>query len=366
MPLLESGAILRLAMEAGSNPSEDLVVDLLIDTFSAHRIEDDEGIFLSGSSSPFELDDTFDTADALWIDLIDNLLSNMETPLDLRKNIDASSGAIDLTSKPPASGSTIVARGTPTSTPLPPPLIPISSPTLADSIQTLSHHEKEMLRQSYQRLVHFLRLDSPVVHYLEKDRQVALKRLQAFLLVYLIQVKSKNLTPMFHDSFGNEAGIRQFFRVLLSKSEQLTRRSSLPANLPGRLDAEHPSVATAATAHPQILSRGPVGLRNATHNNAPYPPPSRRTDSVRASPHGSHRGSNQSSYYTGYPHPPPAPIWPYGSNPPSYHQEPLPVSYPHPPDTGDAVPTFREVTRFRFHDTRNDLTDLIGCDRIST
>jgi hypothetical protein len=167
--------------------------------------------------------------------------------------------------------------------------------------------------------------------------------------MYLIEVKKKSPAGlnMFQESFGSDLAIRQFFRVFLGKSEQLTRTTSAPAA---------PSVLRPARfatmpddVPPQILCRGPLGherqTRNAGLSNAPYP--LRRGDSGHhpyasgsVSSHG-HRGihfSHQSAHpyslhqQQNYPHP----NVPY-SNPSAYQ--------PHPSQSGNSQQqTYRQST----------------------
>ena len=331
-------------------------LDIVIEKFKSQRFDedfiDDQGIGLSVSTSSDELssaedltygdDDLFEPLDisSELFDLIEDLVDIMA--LDLRKKIDnkdkdkledgnksdfsdEDNTALDLT----ASSTRKSVLGPP------PPLTPLFPPGPSNAIKSLSNQEKDMLRQSYYRLVRFLRLDSSNLRqFTEEYRAMALKRLQSFLFMYLIEVKKKSPAGlnMFQESFGSDLAIRQFFRVFLGKSEQLTRTASAPAA---------PSVLRPARfatmpddGPPQILCRGPLGherqTRNAGLSNAPYP--LRRGDSGHhpyasgsVSSHG-HRGihsSHQSAHpyslnqQQNYPHP----HVPY-SNPSAYQLHP--------------------------------------------
>lgn len=279
-------------------------LELLIEKLCRQRLDedlsDDQGICLSGSSSPTELsgedlgpgdDDLFEPAElsSELLDVIEELVNKYIMALDLRKNTnsnklqeqqddaksefsddDNTAVALDLT----ASSARKSVLGPP------PPLTPLLPPGPADAIKRLTPEEKNTLRQSYHRLVQFLRLDSPNRDRFTEDyRTMAQKRLQSFLFMYLIEVKKKKTHTginMLQESFGSDMAIRQFFRVFLGKSEQLIRSSSLPGAV------VHPMAARAAMEDgpPQILCRGPGherSNRNTAFSNAPYP--LRRVDS---------------------------------------------------------------------------------------
>lgn len=344
MLLLESGppaameAIENSQCDQSSVDTIDLIechqsekLDILIETFSRHRIndeEDDQGICLSGSSSPTEFtnedlcpaEDDFDSTNPLseeLVELIEGLVIRNTMALDLRKNTnnkiqehDESKNEFSDEDNTEALDLTASARKTTLGPP--PPLAPLIPSQPSDAIKQLSNVEKDMLRQSYHRLVRFLRMDLPnrQQQFTEEYRTMALRKLQSFLLMYLIEVKKKSPAglKMFQDSFGSDLGIRQFFRVFLGKSEQLTRSSSLPT---------HPTGFGTDDAAPQILCRGPGHERQhnrmSSINNAPYP--LRRTDSghhpyAGGSTSYGHRGSHlsyQSPYsppQQGYLHPP--------------------------------------------------------------
>ena len=183
-------------------------LDIVIEKFKSQRFDedfiDDQGIGLSVSTSSDELssaedltygdDDLFEPLDisSELFDLIEDLVDIMA--LDLRKKIDnkdkdkledgnksdfsdEDNTALDLT----ASSTRKSVLGPP------PPLTPLFPPGPSNAIKSLSNQEKDMLRQSYYRLVRFLRLDSPNLRqFTEEYRAMALKRLQSFLFMYLI------------------------------------------------------------------------------------------------------------------------------------------------------------------------------------
>ena len=359
-------------------------LDILIEKLCQQRLDDDlsddQGICLSGSSSPTELsgedigpgdDDLFELTDfsSELLDVIEELVRNFAMALDLRKNMgnnnksqelddaksdfsdeDNTAVALDLTA--PSARKRVLGP--------PPPLTPLTPPPPpagpADAIKRLSQEEKDTLRESYHRLVQFLRLDLPNRQRFTEDyRTMAQKRLQSFLFMYLIEVKKKSPAgiKMLRESFGSDVAIRQFLRVFLGKSEQLTRSSSLPgaavAHPVGRTSIEE--------GPPQILCRGPGherSNRNTAFSNAPYP--LRRVDSSHhpygggSTSHG-HRAahtSHQSAHpyslhqHHGYPLPS-SPMWyPIPSNYQPHPGQSLPghaeQSYRHPQPPFDNLP----------------------------
>lgn len=332
-------------------------LDFVIEKLESQRFDEDlsedQGIGLSGSTSPTDEssssedlnsgdDDLFEPLDIIshhLLDFIEDLVdSQLIMALDLRKKIDNKDNnkledgnkseysdddntALDLTQ---ASATRKSVLGPP------PPLTPLFPPGPSDALKSLSAQEREMLRQSYYRLVRFLRLDSPNLRqFTEEYRTMALKRLQSFLFMYLIEVKRKSPAGlnMFQDSFGSDSAIRNFFRVFLGKSEQLTRTSS---SSPGASSVLRPArfASMPDDGPPQILCRGPLGherqTRNAGLSNAPYP--LRRADSGHhpyasgsTSSHG-HRGmhfSHQSAH-------------PYSLHQQNYSHPPAQMSYSNP------------------------------------
>lgn len=349
-----------------------------------HDDSDDQGICLSESlsesSSGEELntgdDDVFGEGISCEIfDLIENLIT---MALDLRKKVDKGKEFEDGKGELSDDDNTAVALDLTASSarkpPLgpPPPLTPLFPPGPSDAIRHVTAQEKEILRQSYCRLVRFLRLDLPnIQQFTEEYRAMALKRLQSFLFMYLIEVKRKSPAGlnMFQESFGSDLAIRQFFRVFLGKSEQLTRSSSLSGGAvirPARF-------ASMDDGTPQILCRGPLGherlVRNSSSNNAPYP--LRRGDSGHhpyasgSTTHG-HRGTHlshqsthsYSSQQQTYPHPPAHLTYTNSSTyqpPQSGHHQQQSSRHPQQPYDNfsrDSLPPFLE-------DQRVDVQDVI-------
>ena len=265
---------------------------------------EDQGICLSYSSSPAELSASEDLSSEdeekfSFEDKEESLASILaEMALDLRKKVnkkqnedggssefsddDNTAVALDLTSSSTRQ-STAVPIGSP------PPLTPLHPST--NAVKSLSQHEKTLLRQAYKNLIRFLKLDSPLRR--QENRKMAIERLQSFLFMYLIEVKRKSPAgvQMFHNSFGSDAAITQFFTVFLGKSEQLIRTSSLPSNFGRPAGSEEGAIS--------LLCRGPV---DRSHNRVgamsnPYPP--RRMDSGHhpyAGGFHSYRGAHLSSH----------------------------------------------------------------------
>ncbi|XP_046437513.1 uncharacterized protein LOC124188739 [Daphnia pulex] len=375
-------------------------LDFVIEKLESQRFDEDlsedQGIGLSGSTSPTDEssssedlnsgdDDLFEPLDIIshhLLDFIEELVDQLIMALDLRKKIDNKDNnkledgnkseysdddntALDLTQ---ATRKSVLGP--------PPPLTPLFPPGPSDALKSLSAQEREMLRQSYYRLVRFLRLDSPNLRqFTEEYRTMALKRLQSFLFMYLIEVKRKSPAGlnMFQDSFGSDSAIRNFFRVFLGKSEQLTRTSS---SSPGASSVLRPArfATMPDDGPPQILCRGPLGherqTRNAGLSNAPYP--LRRADSGHhpyasgsTSSHG-HRGmhfSHQSAHpyslhQQNYSHPP---VQMSYSNPSAY--QPLPPQQANAQQQsyrGHADNNFtRDPLPSLFEDQRVDVQDVI-------
>lgn len=338
----------------------DFVIEKLeSQRFDVEDLSEDQGIGLSGSTSPTDEssssedlnsgdDDLFEPLDIIisddLLEFIEELVDQLIMALDLRKKIDNKDNnkledgnkseysdddntALDLTQ---ATRKSVLGP--------PPPLTPLFPPGPSDALKSLSAQEREMLRQSYYRLVRFLRLDSPNVRqFTEEYRTMALKRLQSFLFMYLIEVKRKSPAGlnMFQDSFGSDSAIGNFFRVFLGKSEQLTRTSS---SSPGASSVLRPArfATMPDDGPPQILCRGPLGherqTRNAGLSNAPYP--LRRADSGHhpyasgsTSSHG-HRGmhfSHQSAH-------------PYSLHQQNYSHPPVQMSYSNPSSAYQPLP----------------------------
>lgn len=345
-----------------------------------HDDSDDQGICLSESLSESSSGEELNTGDedvfgevisCEIFDLIENLIT---MALDLRKKVDKGKEFEDGKGELSDDDNTAVALDLTASSarkpPLgpPPPLTPLFPPGPSDSIRHVTAQEKEILRQSYCRLVRFLRLDLPnIQQFTEEYRAMALKRLQSFLFMYLIEVKRKSPAGlnMFQESFGSDLAIRQFFRVFLGKSEQLTRSSSLSGGAvirPARF-------ASMDDGTPQILCRGPLGherlVRNSSSNNAPYP--LRRGDSGHhpyasgSTTHG-HRGTHlshqsthsYSSQQQTYPHPPAHLTYTNSSTyqpPQSGHHQQQSSRHPQQPYDNfsrDSLPPFLEVIKFYF------------------